>query len=241
VWLVLRRNGRLGEYLAGPVDYRSARSFRWRTIPLAMTPPLLVIGGVIAFAAVAGGEAILGKLEEMVVVVGEVAARERPMVALLGLPLLWVGYGLLSAFSALAIMVGVVNWFFNRRGLGAEQQNRCIALSYYTCAPLALMPLVALLEVLAVPVVAWFAYEAASDSAASVIAAAAAFGLPALVVVYWWLVVVCAVRSVARRSPRVVVFTAAALPVVWLGVGLIFWVVVPMGFLMLTLVPGLLD
>ena len=40
VFLVLRRNGRLGAHLAGRVNYRDAQKFRWLTIAHALALPV---------------------------------------------------------------------------------------------------------------------------------------------------------------------------------------------------------
>ena len=134
VFHVIRRNGRLGRYMLGPVNYRDAQKFRWITIALAMVPNLLFCVGIAVCAALDAYVSI---------------SSDAPKMSMLWLVLIFS----VIAFVALALMIGVVSWFFCPRRFSTERQNRSVALSYYTCAPLALMLFVALLMLLALPFV----------------------------------------------------------------------------------------
>ncbi len=114
VWLVVRRPRHLAAEHARPVSYADAQRFRWMTI-------LLVFGSFVVTHGV--GVAVGAPTDEVYEEGGW-------LLALAGaVGLLW-----------LAAITGIPSYFFHRRYLSIAQQNRAIALSYYACAALALMP-----------------------------------------------------------------------------------------------------
>jgi len=194
VFLVLRRNGRLGAHLAGRVNYRDAQKFRWLTIAHALALP--VAGALVVLCcAVAGAD-----------------VKPQTLALPLGSGLMWL---------CLPLMTGVVSWFFCPGGCDTERQNRSIALSYYTCAPLALWvfalvplavlaPLVDLLRHGRVPLLIFAAFHSLID--------------------FWWFeLVLFASHHVGGRRFNGVLATAFALPAAWFAVNAMVLGVLPVG------------
>lgn len=222
VFHVIRRNGRLGRYMLGPVNYRDAQKFRWITIALAMVPSLF-------FSIVI---AVCGMLDAYV----SSDALEMAM--------LWlVPIFLVLGFVALAFMIGVVSWFFCPRRFDTERQNRSVALSYYTCAPLALMLFVALIMLLALPFVGGdnaeefvLSDEMTLDQLEIVTEHLGLEGFSrsdddwrvikgigniqqvgaGIITFYWYQLILFGVGSIARRRIVGIFLTAVLLPVSWL-------------------------
>ena len=128
VWLAVRRPKELAAQASRPVDYADARRFQIVCVTLAWLTftPLAAIGMWIALRQVAaagltGPDTWAGWLADGAIV----------LAAAVGL-FLW----LLTAS-------GVASYFFHPRQLPVELQDRAVALSYYTAAPLAFAPAVA--------------------------------------------------------------------------------------------------
>ena len=119
--LVISRPRRLEEEIARPVSFADAQRFRHTTVVLAWLPMVLAFAAAVIFNwsdATAGlhmSTARLGWLLEAACLVAALVA-------------LWL---------ALLMITGVGSYFYHPAGLPITQQNRGIALSYYTCAPLA--------------------------------------------------------------------------------------------------------
>ncbi|MBI4718351.1 MAG: hypothetical protein HY763_11135 [Planctomycetes bacterium] len=117
VWLVMFRPRRLAAEMARPVSFADAQAFRWVTVAHAFLPLALWVIGFALLVRPAPFQIAL--LDEVV---------KEPVAA--GLATL----GLLVFFAA---ATGMPSYFFHPRDEPVHRQNRAIALSYYTCAPLA--------------------------------------------------------------------------------------------------------
>jgi hypothetical protein len=119
--LVIFRPRRLAEEVARPVSFADAQRFRHMTVFLAWLPMLLTYAGIVIFnwrEATAGlhiPTARLGWFLEAACLIA----------------------GLVALWLALLMITGVGSYFYHPASLPIKQQNRGIALSYYTCAPLA--------------------------------------------------------------------------------------------------------
>ena len=115
VWLATFKTNRFCLEIARPVSYADAQRFRWVTILHAWVP--IVIASLVLFV----GKALNDGTTD----------------------LSW--WALLSvqacSLLGLAALTGVASYSFHPRHLPVEQQNRAVALSYYSWAPLAFMPL----------------------------------------------------------------------------------------------------
>lgn len=125
VWMAMFRHRRLCDEIARPVSYRDSQSFRWLTVVHAYFPILVLT--MVAYAATPfgpfGGELLAAGYHAV-----------WPVVVVHGCVLLF-----------LAAATGVPSYFFHPRDLPVNLQNRAVALSYYTCGPLAVtvLPVIA--------------------------------------------------------------------------------------------------
>ncbi len=223
-----------------PVDYRAAKSFRWMTIGHVMASIVFLWICLLRMSidsAYARGRGFGDEHTIALILAG--------VVGLLQLP-------------AYVATTGVVSWLFCPRRLKTEDQNRAIALSYYTSAPLAAMVVVIFAIGLAM-VAGLFGTSGANtnagdsfDSADSYFAAGlrARVRLPGNVVhflavfrwivlaghVYWWVLILFAARTVACRKAGGMIATAVLVPVLWTGLYLLvscFLPLLPVMYLMM--------
>jgi hypothetical protein len=128
VWMMTFRRKRLRNESAHPVSYPASQSFRWTLIGHLYA--ILLVATVFTIAI--GDRSRLDPLEF------EKGAGWFGLIGSTALVHLWiVGY--------LAAITGLPSYFFHPSHMSIERQNRAIALSYYTAAPLAwLLPAAAL-------------------------------------------------------------------------------------------------
>jgi hypothetical protein len=117
VWQVLRRPKVFCRAVYRPVDYFAAQKFRWICVFLFWGTLLGLTGIVHATYP--------NLLPEFAEETG------------------WwfIGVCALSVLLVIAAYTGIPGYFFHPRHLPVPRQNRAVALNYYACAPLALMPL----------------------------------------------------------------------------------------------------
>jgi len=201
VFHVISRKGRLDDYMGAPVCINSAKRFRnittWHALLAGFVAGLLVI-----IPSEAGeGTARLG-------------VRVDPVASLV--PLLGIAIGLACALLILYATTEAVAWFFCPRDFDTERQDRAIALSYYTCAPLALTvvaPLVGGILLLTAP----------ARYMAAVLAGLG--GVYLLDTFAWYRVVLGAVHSVTGWRAKRTAFAAIALPLLWVGLPILMGLV----------------
>jgi hypothetical protein len=224
------RSRDLAAEMARPVSLREAQLFRWVTV-------------IIIFVAVCGTVSIL-----------------RPDIPWLGLQMGWdfqemgawadlflplvQGYSLwplimLYALLLLIGVTGVASYWFHPRALPVELQNRALALSYYTCAPL--VWLAPCLLVIAVtpwvdrPRSPWLyglgnPWAQVAGPVAIIVWAGAVFGL-----LGWWLHTVRVLRWTTHCSAGRLIAAMVGIPPSWLLVGFFALVALPwcIGFVIL--------
>ena len=226
VFLVLRRNGRLGAYLSGPVDYRDARKFRWMTIAHALAVPVLA---AVLIVLIAAAWSDVGSAPGALDTVFAGASAGRAVVPDVLSAAALTGLAVVLGAAGLAGMTGAVSWFFCPKRFDAERQNRAIALSYYTSAPMAL------LVFSLVPMLAAAPFLQRWQSLLQIFSL-----IQCLLVLYWLQLALFAVRSVARRGVLGVVATGLLLPALWQVIAFVA-ALVPAGILMLALMVASLD
>jgi len=191
VFHVFRRNGRIGEMMAGPVDFQSGVEFRKSTVSQVMLA--LVIRTILVLTTVS--------LDLPMNLVAMLAA----VVLLL---LMWPALSLMTSLPALAC---------TSRACDAETEDRAVALSLYNCAPLALvLPIVLLVSL---PEFLWNIY--AAEQAHPLLQVRLSGLLALALGVYWWFVTGRAIQSVSPRRPMRIVLTWIALPLLWVCVYLV--------------------
>ncbi len=188
VWMVVQHNDRLCDEPALPVSFRDAQRFRWATVMLVYLPTLAV--------------ALLGYTGHL---------PDNRLVRVLFSDVWRIVGHHLGLLVLLAAGTGVPSYFFHPRSIPVEQQNRAIALSYYTCAPLSWT---------------WVALP---------VAILVAWRLPIVVglvlmlfqpLLWWWYLVRLARRTL-REAPGRVVLVAVAVPMAWLAIAALSLVGIP--------------
>ena len=203
VWMVMFQSKRLSAEIARPVSFREAQLFRWSTLARIYVPVLLAT---------------------MVTYLFEPFER-------FGNPLVdWVYQNVwpmvfFHVCFALLLMAcsGIPAAFFHPRTVAIARQNRAIALSYYTMAPLGWMPVAY--------IAAFFVYW--SDSLIGVASQNfkmlgwASTMLPGVLVLWWYVGLLRLAGRTLGRGPEQLVALALALPMLWGLLAAAILIVVP--------------
>ena len=129
--LVIFKSRILASEVARPVSYRDAQLFRLVTILLAIAPVLVVIA---VWWMTAEDRDRAGVADDWMSLIWHPASSWYPAEEVGGWIIL---LAMLGAIGALLTLTGVQSYFFHPRSLPVIWQNRAVALSYYTCAPVA--------------------------------------------------------------------------------------------------------
>ena len=214
VWMVTFRNRRFCREVCRPVSWSDAQLFRWVTVLHAYV-------GLVIFTLAVGADRNFEWFDNSGVDDG------------FG-PVWPVVFGHMLFLLWLAAVTGVQSYWFHPRHLDERRQNRAIALSYYTCAPLAWTPVTAALLLVGVTAYGdtigwWFSDGQVADPAfpAMAVPFVLGYGLAAAQLLGWWLVSVQMCRRVAQRRSLGTTTLAGALPVCWLLLGVLILVGTP--------------
>lgn len=131
VWLASFQPGKLAEEINWSVSYSEAQRFRQAVILLNFLPVVLLAGVLYGVAWLKTGHLALSAVVNLGVATSFVGEPCDVLVVL--------GAWLLFLLG----MTGAHTYWFHPRRLPVVHQNRGVALAYYACAPLALLPLVA--------------------------------------------------------------------------------------------------
>jgi hypothetical protein len=227
VWYVTLREPKLHEAFADRVRYRDARRFQLAVIAHLLVPLVVVAG--LAFLM----RTLLADAD---------AATPNPRYELADDPYaylaMWAGESTRAGWPIavgaalflifLLALTGVPSYFFHPRRLPVHLQNNALALSYYTCAPIAwAIPSHLLLVVLlAIIVDVWDRADAGTGLSRTDTNIAA--GAMTIVTVFaaWWLVLLRLARVTMRSLPWRQPIIGLAVPILWLlltalGVGVV--------------------
>lgn len=169
--LAIFRSKRLAEEIARPVSFADAQRFRHVTILLAWIPMAAWAVGLVlanwddATAGLRSADSRLGWWMEAAI-----------YVSLLGA--LWLG---------LVFVTGVASYFFHPASMPVVQQNRAVALSYYTCAPLAWLWLPAALDAIAIALADQPWAQHGFGEKLGIVCIVVAFCLIVAIVVFCWI------------------------------------------------------
>jgi hypothetical protein len=133
VMLAIRHPRRLGVAASRPVDYQDAQKFRWLVVLCAWLPLTATVLVIRARTNAPWFPAVFLSSNPPSNTLGV----DWAMCEVAGL-LLWP-IPSLALLMLIAAVSGAASYFFHPRSLSTEQQNRGIAISYYACAPLALL------------------------------------------------------------------------------------------------------
>ena len=194
--IVIRRSGQIVEEMNRPVSFEDAQRFRHVTVLLAWLPiaacilvPYLIDAGLPGFIGHVGNR--LGwVLQGAVVIVGIVAA--------------WL---------FLMGVTGIASYFFHPSRMPVVRQNRAVALSYYTCAPLGWLFVPALLFAIFALLVTPPVLERGLDQRISMTILMTAISALAAIVLLWWFRVVRVMRGTTHCGAGRVIALTIYLPV----------------------------
>jgi hypothetical protein len=190
VLMVMFRNKLFCRAAYRPVGYRDSQRFRWLCI-------LHVFVAMIVFVPVSwalGSDAF----SESTDVFGT-----------------WfIAFFCVCVLLTLLALTGLPSYFFHPKHLSVDQQNRAVALSYYSCAVLAWAPLLFALFA-AIPLVP-------EEHNLDLVLLSVTIALAAVLPVEW-LIVVIRIAGRTLRHPGTVLKTAILLPVLWVVVGTLFF------------------
>ena len=216
VWLVVFRNQRFCREVCRPVSWSDAQRFRWVTV-------LHVYVGL-AIVTWAVGTAREFKWFD-----------DRDLNDWLG-PVWPVVIGHVLFLLWLAAVTGVQSDWFQPRRLDAHRQSRAVALSHYTCAPLALAPVAAALFGFAfaryVGRIEWWSLDELRITSWGLRYAPLPLklgsALAAIELLIWWLLQIQVARRTAERRDLELLIFAATLPVCWLLLAALIFVGIPL-------------
>jgi len=211
VWFILRRNGRIDDALAAPVDYEQARRFRWRTVWYVLVPlAVTLFGGLLIVAAYAWA---VGS--------DQIFPDGNSVLLLLGLATSLIVF-LLIAAGHLAGLTGVLRLFFGPGISHKNVRNRAAGLGYYAGAPLVLLAVFPLVILVQLGIHQRDLLDLrVSEMVQEVLVTR---NVPLWVVLaYWYQLAVRAVYFVGGRSIARAAFAAVALPVLWGALTVMVW------------------
>ncbi|MCH8053883.1 MAG: hypothetical protein IH895_07465 [Planctomycetes bacterium] len=209
VWLVMFRPRRLHEEMSRDVSEDHARKFRSVTFLHVIVPVAVVVDGLYFVDVVIRARGF-NALEILGVCGGSAAA----------LACIWL---FMWAVSSIA------GDFLRDDRIAPEMQDRAVALSYYTCAPMLGMPLAGLINILAQIPGNGLILGSTFEMAAILIAG----GLPLVLMGLWVHSVLALARYVLHLSLWEQIRFEATQIVLWLGTAVATLVVLPLAILYL--------
>jgi hypothetical protein len=208
-----------------PVSFADARAFRRATVWIAYLPVAMVVIAlyVATFVPPTGWRRLTEAVSGFVPSPLEPLILARPTGAFRS-----VGYAMeLFVLAALLLAIwlwflaatGVASYWFHPRRLPVERQNRAVALSYYACAPLALMPITVTLLITSAMLDLTEVTSAAWRTAAHVaVLVAVSFQLSG-----WWFTTLLMLPMTTRCGDLRAMLYFLTLPVIWMLLGV--WIV----------------
>jgi len=129
----------------------------------------------------------------------------------------------------------VPSYFFHPRSVAVRRQNNAVAMSYYGCASLALLPVlfVPVWGLMQLAALDWWLNEMLDvrGDFGQVVAGAGAVALLA-----WWVTVVRLARRIMPQLKHRAVALAVSLPLLWIGLGFALLVLLPLAVLYVLIV-----
>lgn len=183
VFHVIARKGKLDDYMSGPVCPKSTKEFQKRIFGHAF---------IAWFFAVILTFFVPTIMKEEISTTHYIAA-----IAAMHIGALSICY-----------MIEAMTWFFCPKNVDRELQDRMIALSRYSSAPLALtlaIPIIFGISMLIIP---------AEYIKTTLIVIG---GLYMAAILYWYRIILGAIHSLTGRRVKRTVFVAIMLPLVWIG------------------------
>jgi hypothetical protein len=212
----------LAAEMVRPVSLRQAQLFRWVTVitvfvPVCATVPLLrwYVSALSPQAQGVPGD--MGPWIDLIVPLPQ-GYSYWPLISLC-LLLLIVG------------LTGVASYWFHPRTMPVELQNRAVAMSYYTCAPMVWLAPCALVYA-AIP---WLSNVPGLSKETLGMFLVLSMAVAVVTILGWWVHVISTLRGTTQSSTRRVMLAMAGIPLSWLLVAFLTLVALPwcVGFVVL--------
>lgn len=222
IWMVTFRNRRFCEEFARATDvgdYRAARRFQLYVVLLAYVP--VPVATMAAFNVVGLPPHSVDFFQRFQQMAATGVDPTKPTMLQLAVAEVWPivaanVFILVFLFAA----TGVPSYFFHPRRLPMARQNAAIVMSYYTCGPLALLPVAMLLGLVV--------YRADAYSPADALAGAiTGLATAAILIVVWWSNLVRTVRRIMPEARGRFFAVAGLIPVLWISLAVLILVVLP--------------
>jgi len=223
VWMVTFRNRLFCEEYARPVSYRGAKTFQWVTV-LHFYLPVLVVT-LLIYATVPPDLEVPDFMQQMMA--GGPFRLRAPLLERL-YAATWPAVVLhVCMILLLLAATAAPSYFYHPREVSVGRQNSAVAMSYYTCGPLALLIPVFVIALLFQQVLGVvFSERAAARAVASGIGAAGFAGI--VVVLLWWLNLVRTSRRIMPQLRGRAWAAALGIPCLWLALGLLILLALPL-------------
>jgi hypothetical protein len=222
--MALLDSRRLAAEVARPVSYRDAQLFRLITVTLAWIP--------LAALVISAREPMHLQASTFIAQNSRSFAPMLPTNFWIWWP--WVVGATAPAVAPIAIALllllvsGVQSYYFHPRGVPIPLQNRAIALSYYACAPILLLPVIPILILAVHSLASTFSHGSAFRMVMALGFVAAA--LPAITIAWAWITTVRLHRRIVHASTGASLLLALTLPLAWIicaafSLGAVVWVI----------------
>lgn len=223
VWMVTFKNKLFCEEYARPVSYPDARRFQFVTI-------LHVFLSVLLATALSYGPIEPQRPGSVIDVVMTGQWPSSPTLADRAYAEVWPVAGLLFCFLLfLAAVTGVPSYFFHPRTISIRQQNSAIAMSYYTCGPVALA---AIFVIASAVMIDPSSLRSPTDSPIPLLLIL----LAALPLFLWWLNLVRLARRIMPQIKGRAALVGIATPLLWLALAGLLLVLLPLALLWIMVV-----
>jgi hypothetical protein len=207
---------RLAGSSAGPVDFAESEKFRWIVVALAALPLVVVLVVVIH---IVGGSGFLSAVG--VTPLSNWGSGMSSPNFLWQLRFIWSAGATLAPVASIAIVLalmvctGASKYWFRPNSLPIERQNRAMAISGYTCAPLAWLFIPAFAAI-----GFCFLFRDPQDFGLGVMSAALQLtffiSLPAILLLWWWNTLRMMAGATHCGAGRMAA-AGALLPLMWVG------------------------
>jgi hypothetical protein len=226
VWFVMFQQKKFCEEMARPVSYADSQRFRTMTILFVFVS--IVASTVAAYIFYPPGSAQNATFS--FTTFGPTTGSSLPELAYADI---WpIAILCLCCLLYLFAATGAPSYFFQPRSMTTEMQNRAIALSYYACAPLSLVFVLMLFIPSLVPLIEFMCdtvggamfprLSLSTDDQVAIVAI-----LLGAVILIWWIQLVRVGWRVMRNLKRRALIIAICVPLLWLILGFLCFVVLP--------------
>lgn len=223
VFLVMFRTKTFCTEIVRPVSYGDAKRFQWMTHVYAS---IGVAMAIVCAAVMAASEHDIDIRFWSLDLELDPTGR--------GMIIFWI---VLAAMTILWLFLAsaVHTYWFHPRYLPIRQQNRSLAISFYACAPLAVMPVTLGASAVLLTIIFFVETQDGAIGLSLNVTRLAIVLLICLQVFGAWLIPLMMVARAAGRGPGGICSLAVLMPLFWFVLALLIFIVLPLGILIIAL------